>query len=730
MISRLTLRGYRGHVERTLAIPEPLGRTVLEGSSQRGKTSLLEALCACWWSCDLRGGAVPLEAIRDGEDAFTVEVTIAQGITYRASMSRKRTWKREMERPGREAERHGSEAAWREAIKALGRDVDLLRLVVVPSEWQRLAEGERGGAPLRDALVRALPPVELPPVVARLMDGRGLQVLPDDPDNAAGADARRRDAGRDVHRLEGQVATREQILAEATERHQRAQGPTPSEVEAARGTIEASGAWATYDAAERTHRVALRQHDETARAHEAWQQRRQALGERPAGSDNVTRLRAAYDAARLASDRASEDVARAVARRDALARLETWRERKAALPQEPPYDREAHADAREAWNAEADAEREARTAADGAQRAHEAAQAEADRLHAEAEAIRAAGDACPTCKRPGWSEAADRLDAAERAAEKAQRLAGKLLREADKLRAALAEFAAAVESAETALREHDAAERAHRDWREAAAIGPEPTVPEGPDVDAATTAREEAEATERQARAAIDTALSLAGAPAQWDAALRALGAEPAVREAPPAPVAPDVERPTQEAVTTARDTIRRAQEAAGAAGQRVGDLGQLRGDLDEAREALEAQREELSRRTALVQAWREAPSEAIREAVEALDCGPLTLRLAGEGVDVRVDGRDWHEPSTSRGRLAFAGLHLRAAIRRLMATRTPALAGLPIVVDGAADYATDAPALETWAACDVPGPLWILHTTPGDLRAVDLDAQHARMVG
>ena len=223
-----------------------------------------------------------------------------------------------------------------------------------------------------------------------------------------------------------------------------------------------------------------------------------------------------------------------------------------------------------------------------------------------------------------------------------------------------------------------------------------------------------------QARAALEAAKeagveleAAAQACATYDAAVRALGAEPAVDVPPAEPAAPAGTRPTVEQVTAATTTLAEDQAAAGARRQVESEAARAAKTVTDAEAAFERADAEAKRCAALVDIVRRVPSEIAREQAQALgDLGPVSLRFppvenkTTPVIEVLIDGRPWRRAST--GKQVLADLYLRAAIRRL--AKMPSL---PLFVDMAQCWSGD------WPTDTIPGPVVLLRTTQDETLTV-----------
>ncbi|MEQ1569469.1 MAG: AAA family ATPase [Myxococcota bacterium] len=172
MLQRLTISGLGPHREFSADF-NPTGRTLVTGPSESGKSFLLEAITFCLWG-RTHGGKFPTEAISDGLDKVTVELLLDSGRLIRRSATP--SSQRRSISMGEDTQTFTSEAAFAEALGDLGRDTDVLRLVIVPFDWVKLVEGN--ARPFRDILTRILPEMDVGAEVARVMAEQGFPVEP------------------------------------------------------------------------------------------------------------------------------------------------------------------------------------------------------------------------------------------------------------------------------------------------------------------------------------------------------------------------------------------------------------------------------------------------------------------------------------------------------------------------------------------------------------------------
>lgn len=734
MIQTITMRGLGPHDDTTLALFGTTGEWIdIEGHSEAGKSETMEAVCFALWGEAPDGSRLGTDAIRDGHDKCEAEVVLLNGMTVARTMTAKRTLGRRIQRPGLSEVFPKSDREMLGLLGPLGKDTDLARLVMMPMSWVPLAQGEGGGRPLRDALARILPAAPIQDVVARLMAAAGQEMREGDPTDEAGARKLVTDANRAVNNRNGEVHAIEGQVVKAEERAQRAQGPSLADVDAAGATLRLAAAWSQYE----TLGAAVGAYEREVQARTAWQERRAALGERP--DDNGEAIAQATEWRNLARATAADKRRALDTAGRALADAQRAESRLRSTP--PAIDAAATASERAALERAQQAAAAARQQLAEAEQGDPATFPEVRQALAELNGARvalrqaeqAAAEPTPTgpcshCGSSEWPHAeqraahlAEELDAATRdhaeaEAEHAAALKGAEARKAEHLidceedvrRADAAVSAARQVLADAERAAEAAAAEAHNAAIEAAAVAAEQARAA---VQRAEEAECEAQVVLEQAEAARDAAVAAGTAAREWDAAARALGAEPTVRPAPQGAVqAPARPKPSAMELAGARSVLDAAERARGAAAQRGATVDELRHDLEEAREKLATAEAEAARCAALLECVRKAPSEAVRQSIEGLEAGPVTLQLEGTGVQVLIDGRRWQRAST--GRQVVADLYLRAALRaHLDLGQGRPATWLPLFVDRAQDWSGPWP--------EIPGPVVRIFTTTGQLAAV-----------
>jgi len=283
MFKRLSILGLGPHRDFQATLQAD-GITVLSGPSEAGKSFILEAMLLCLWGQSTRGKFQP-EAIHEDFSKAVVELTLDDGRTLRRSITRSRSTTRVIiEADQRQS--YPNEDAFRAALGPLGRDPEILRLVLVPLGWQPLVAGN--ARKFRDLLGRILPEADVAAEIRRRMSGHRVS---DDECAWSEKDATtyRRDARKVRDHHEGRRAAAEERVAglQASE----ITLPEPFD----RTPLDAALLWEAYD----------RETSGQAAAHARqaeWDRQRNELGEappaHPAGDNTVAQ---ATDAQRKAT---------------------------------------------------------------------------------------------------------------------------------------------------------------------------------------------------------------------------------------------------------------------------------------------------------------------------------------------------------------------------------------------------------------------------------------------
>lgn len=342
MIRTLRIHALGPHATTVLDL-DPMAWSVVEGPSEAGKSTLMDAVTLALWGQDRHGRPFPVEAIAG--DRAEVELTLASGSTLKRTLKRKgRGQKRTLTPRGGEPVDYRREEDLAAALRVLGARSELCRLVMIPFAWQPLAEGPGGGRPLRDALSALMPASDIRGVIAELMGG---DLRDGDSDTEEGAAAQRGQVRRNLDRAAGRAQAR-------TEARQQLEADPPapvdeSAVEQARTVVARADAWHRHDDVMHDHRRVC---DRTARVRESaerWDARRAELGDGPEepgfspAPEDVEAARAiiALDQAWLDHDvelhRHEADVAD---HETAVAALSEWQTRVKALgePPKPPAE--------------------------------------------------------------------------------------------------------------------------------------------------------------------------------------------------------------------------------------------------------------------------------------------------------------------------------------------------------------------------------------------------------
>lgn len=271
-MERVSITGLGPHREFSAEF-NPVGRTLVSGPSESGKTFLLEAITFCLWGRS-HGGKFRPDAITDGEQKAAVEILLDSGRLIRRSVTRSATQRRTITM-GDDTQAYTSENAFAEALGDLGHDTDTLRVVIVPFEWVPMVEGN--ARPFRDLLTRILPEVNVGAEVEAQMIAQGFAVLPGEAELTEKEVMALRAAARKTRdEAAGRVqAGQERLSSLQTMKPQLGDGDggavDPALVEAAR-------AWAEYDRL--VGATSLR--TAAAQALAAWEQRAASIGPEPA----------------------------------------------------------------------------------------------------------------------------------------------------------------------------------------------------------------------------------------------------------------------------------------------------------------------------------------------------------------------------------------------------------------------------------------------------------------
>lgn len=323
MISRLRIRGLGPHVDTTLDL-DAVGVTTIEGRSESGKSTIMDAVAFVLWGQDRTGRPLHPSQIR-GDGSARVELTLRTGATLTRELRLDDKGQRVTVRTKRGADgeaEYDTDKAWLGAIGALGARAEVVRHVLVPMAWRELALGEGGGRPLRDLLNRIVPEVPLADVVAQLMDG---DLRRSDPLHEGDARDLRTRAGRERDRAQGAVDHARLTLA-AAEAHPVEE---PADLEERRQEAERARAWLDYHWALLSHGAALKERERAAESAAAWDERLAALGLEPEADAGLAEAGVKFAAA----DQAWADAcARHAAMEREVAVLETTL---AGLPKQP-----------------------------------------------------------------------------------------------------------------------------------------------------------------------------------------------------------------------------------------------------------------------------------------------------------------------------------------------------------------------------------------------------------
>ncbi len=216
-------------------------------------------------------------------------------------------------------------------------------------------------------------------------------------------------------------------------------------------------------------------------------------------------------------------------------------------------------------------------------------------------------------------------------------------------------------------------------------------------------------------RAKVAAHAAAATAHSAWRVESAALGREPVVPDAKPAPTAPKRERPSAEALAAAEALLRQEDADVVVRRERTAARTAAEGRVAAAVDALAAKRASLARCEALLVAVRRAPGRIVEAQVAALgDLGTLQIRALRQRTDrdpcigAFVVGEHGAQPwdSASDGEKVLADAYFRDAIGRCRKSTA-----LPLIIDRANLYAPkDGGNLPRFT-----GPVWVLRSERTD---------------
>ena len=393
MIRRITVEGLGPHESLDLTFDDPMGETRLRGSSEVGKSTLMDAVCFVLWGHDRTGRPLNLLEVRSDAPAARVELVLVNGSVAERVLNRSKDGGRGKTTRSWQGQPYTTEKAFLTALGPLGRNLPALRQVLIPMAWRALVQGQGGGRPFRDVLASILPKADKGEIVANTMRESGHEMHRGDPLHEGDAKELRTRANRSRDKAIGDV-TRLRALVDAAGLD--AGPPEATGTQVARDVIDRADAWDRFDGfAEAEERAA-----KAAELAIEWDDRKAALGDRPSTTGDA--IEAARQKAHEAEQREKRTRIKLVG---AEAAMREARTRSGALvePQHPALRF-------------ADAVNEAR-----------------EELNAAIVALNSADDTCPTCAQQ-WdgarAEAKQRADRARGAvadaevdrAEEAERL--------------------------------------------------------------------------------------------------------------------------------------------------------------------------------------------------------------------------------------------------------------------------------------------------------------------
>ena len=297
MIASIRIRNLGPHRDTPIQWATPAGRSVIWGPSRAGKSTIMDAVCFCLWGQYRHGRPFPLEAITDAAKEVSVELRLASGTTLRRTMQRaKRDPRREIIRPSGTTA-YTTEKEWRAALGPLGRNVDALRVIMIPMAWRAMAGNPGKGRELRNLIASILPKDQKRTVIASIMGRAGHPLNPGDPLDEGPATALRARATKTAERMRGEADGLERLVA-AVEGDVSDLSDLEEKAEAAHALLEEAREWEKYHAACDAHveTVEYRARQEEAAA--AWDAEQFSLEEPPA-VDRAVRKEAARKISKL-----------------------------------------------------------------------------------------------------------------------------------------------------------------------------------------------------------------------------------------------------------------------------------------------------------------------------------------------------------------------------------------------------------------------------------------------
>lgn len=356
----------------------PNGATTIRARSKSGKSHLPVAITFALYGTDEFGDALDPSWVPEGAERVEVRATTGKGAVWGRTMRAttdeagkvSRSYTRLVQAPGAEPQRPGSDAAMAALLpKQLTDDPELVRCILAPMVWRRLAEGAGNGRALTLLLERVLGKGDVRAEVWRLMY-EGRHVFGDrDAVDPKGAEEQRRRANSARDAAKGAHEEARRTLA-ALPSDAAAEAPDADDVDGARDILANFTAWEDFDEAREAYDGLVKARAEAEERRKAWSDGVAKLGKRPAVD--------------------------AVALQEASAKLARAREFTAEV-------QEANQRAKDRAVAAKRAVEAAEAASDAEVKAAEEQLAAAK---AKAEALDQAGDTCPMCDRPGWETAA------------------------------------------------------------------------------------------------------------------------------------------------------------------------------------------------------------------------------------------------------------------------------------------------------------------------------------
>lgn len=294
MIRAIRIRGLGPHVDTTLDL-DPRGVTEIEGRSEAGKTTILDAITFALWGQNRAGRPLHLSQVHDDATELEVELVLSNGATIERALRTNAKGERVTVRKLRGQE-YTLEREWTAAMKGLGEHSETLRQILVPQAWTDLTGAPGNGRRLRNLLAGLLGVDDIEGTVRDLLAEVGHEWAKGDALHPHDAEDQRRRARKARDEAQGVVTA----YAAAVSKLESEPVASPGDAEVARGIVEAARAWEAHDRALDLWTEHEERRGRALEDLEGWRARVEALGPEPSGDavEEARRLEQEYTAAR------------------------------------------------------------------------------------------------------------------------------------------------------------------------------------------------------------------------------------------------------------------------------------------------------------------------------------------------------------------------------------------------------------------------------------------------